>query len=131
MRSIKLSELNELSITQANKDSYDSVIVEWQDIDEGKIKSIKVGSGSGASYKMQIANPKSEAEAYRMGEAKLNALNKGGVSGSLKMTGENIRAGREIEIIFSDNERSIFKVNRVIHTLDGSGYFIDIEFENQ
>ncbi|MSN96441.1 phage tail protein [Campylobacter sp. FMV-PI01] len=128
MVSLKVSDLVELNITEANKNSYSSVIVEWQDIDEGKVKSIKIGSGT--SYKMQIPKPKSDAEAYRMAEAKLRALNSGGISENLRALGMDLRAGREMEIDFGDNNKAIFKVKRVIHTLDGSGYFIEAEFEN-
>lgn len=128
MTTLKLDELMELTITQANKNSYDSVVVEWQDTDEAKIKSIKAGRGE-MSYKMQIAKPKSEAEAYRMGEAKLNALNSGGVSGSLRTVGREIRAGDKLEIIFNNDKKEVFEIKRVTHTLDGSGYFVDVEFD--
>ena len=128
MVTLKLSELIELNITEVNKNSYDSVIVEWQDTDEAKIKSIKAGRGE-MSYKMRIAKPKSEAEAYRMGEAKLNALNKGGISGSLRTAGGEIRAADKLEIVFGDDNKEIFDIKRVVHTLDGGGYFVDIEFE--
>ncbi|MCI6988825.1 MAG: hypothetical protein MR902_04540 [Campylobacter sp.] len=122
---LKLNELSTLNITEANKDSYNCVVVEWQDMDEAKIKSIKVGSGD-ALYKMQIAPPKSEAEAYKMGEAKLNALQKGGISGHLRTTGREFRAGGVLKIEGFDES---FEIKRVIHTLNGSGYFIEVEFE--
>lgn len=68
---LNLAELYSLEITEANRNSYGAVIVEWQDIEAGKTKSIKVGSGE-QIYKMQIAQPKSDNETFKMGEAKLN-----------------------------------------------------------
>lgn len=122
---LKLNELSALNITEANKDSYSCVVVEWQDLDEAKIRSIKVGSGD-AIYKMQIAPPKSEAEAYKMGEAKLNSLQRGGINGLLSTTGREIRAGGVLELEGFDES---FEIKRVTHRLDGSGYFVEVEFE--
>ena len=42
---LNLTDLYSLQITEANRNSYTAVIVEWQDIEAGKVKSIKVGSG--------------------------------------------------------------------------------------
>lgn len=89
---LNLTDLYSLEITEANRNSYTAVIVEWQNIEAGKVKSIKVGggaegAGSGNSrsqdglrsskkseivYKMHIAQPKSDNEAFKQAEAKLN-----------------------------------------------------------
>ena len=45
---LKLTDIYSLEITKANRNSYTVVIVEWQDIEAGKVKSIKVGSGKAA-----------------------------------------------------------------------------------
>ena len=45
---LNLTDLYSLEITEANRNSYTAVIVEWQDIEAGKVKSIKAGSGKAA-----------------------------------------------------------------------------------
>ena len=45
---LNLTDLYSLEITEANRNSYTAVIVEWQDIETGKVKSIKAGSGKAA-----------------------------------------------------------------------------------
>ena len=42
---LNLTDLYSLEITEANRNSYTAVIIEWQDIETGKVKSIKAGSG--------------------------------------------------------------------------------------
>ena len=73
---LSLAECFELSITEANRNSYTAVIVQWHDSTDGKDKQIKVGSGEQV-HKLEIAEPKSDNEAFKRGEAKLNELQKG------------------------------------------------------
>lgn len=60
---LSLDELYELEIMQAYRNTYKSVEIEWQDIATGDIKSLKARNGE-PSYKMRIAQPKNESEAY-------------------------------------------------------------------
>ena len=118
-----------MEITEANRNSYGAVIVEWQDIEAGKTKSIKVGSGE-QTYNMQIAQPKSDNEAFRQGEAKLNELQKGGINGRCSLPGANIVAGGKLKFGgVAGLEANEFSIKEVSHKLSTSGYEIDIEFE--
>ena len=126
---LNLAELYSLEITEANRNSYGAVIVEWQDIEAGKTKSIKVGSGE-QTYKMQIAQPKNDNEAFRQGEAKLNELQKGGINGRCSLPGANIVAGGKLKFSgIAGLEANEFSIKSVSHRLSTDNYEIEIEFE--
>ena len=126
---LNLAELYSLEITEANRNSYGAVIVEWQDTEAGKTKSIKVGSGE-QTYKMQIAQPKSDNEAFRQGEAKLNELQKGGINGRCSLPGANIVAGGKLKFSgIAGLEANEFSIKSVSHRLSADNYEIEIEFE--
>ncbi len=126
---LNLGELYSLEITEANRNSYGAVIVEWQDIEAGKTKSIKIGSGE-QTYKMQIAQPKSDNEAFRQGEAKLNELQKGGINGRCSLSGANIVAGGKLKFDEVPGlEANEFSIKEVSHRLSTDNYEIEIEFE--
>ena len=126
---LNLAELYSLEITEANRNSYGAVIVEWQDIETGKTKSIKVGSGD-QTYKMQIAQPKSDNEAFRQGEAKLNELQRGGINGRCSLPGANIVAGGKLKFSgIAGLEANEFSIKSVSHRLSTDNYEIEIEFE--
>ena len=126
---LNLAELYSLEITEANRNSYGAVIVEWQDIEAGKTKSIKVGSGE-QTYKMQIAQPKSDNEAFKMGEAKLNELQRGGINGRCSLPGANIVAGGKLKFSgIAGLEANEFSIKSVSHRLSTDNYEIEIEFE--
>lgn len=126
---LNLTDLYSLEITEANRNSYTAVIVEWQDIEAGKVKSIKVGSGEQV-YKMQIAQPKSDNEAFKQAEAKLNELQRGGINGRCSCEGENIIAGGKLKFGGVPGlEANEFSIKEVSHKLSTSRYEIDIEFE--
>ena len=126
---LNLAELYSLEITEANRNSYGAVIVEWQDIEAGKTKSIKVGSGE-QTYKMEIAQPKSDNEAFRQGEAKLNELQKGGINGRCSLPGANIVAGGKLKFSgIAGLEANEFTIKSVEHRLTSKDYTCDVEFE--
>ena len=126
---LNLTDLYSLEITEANRNSYTAVIVEWQDIEAGKIKSIKVGSGEQV-YKMQIAQPKSDNEAFKQAEAKLNELQRGGINGRGSCEGKNIIAGGKLKFGGVPGlEANEFSIKEVSHKLSTNGYEIEIEFE--
>jgi len=126
---LNLTDLYSLEITEANRNSYTAVIVEWQDIEAGKTKSIKVGSGE-QTYKMQIAQPKSDNEAFRQGEAKLNELQRGGINGRCSLPGANIVAGGKLKFSgIAGLEANEFSIKSVSHRLSTDNYEIEIEFE--
>ena len=126
---LNLTDLYSLEITEANRNSYTAVIVEWQDIEAGEVKSIKAGSGEQV-YKMQIAQPKSDNEAFKQAEAKLNELQRGGINGRCSCEGKNIIAGGKLKFGGVPGlEANEFSVKEVSHKLSTSGYEIDIEFE--
>ena len=126
---LNLTDLYSLEITEANRNSYTAVIVEWQDIEAGKVKSIKVGSGEQV-YKMQIAQPKSDNEAFKQAEAKLNELQRGGINGRCSCEGKNIIAGGKLKFGGVPGlEANEFSIKEVSHKLSTSGYEIDIELD--
>ncbi|MGH1600824.1 phage late control D family protein [Campylobacter majalis] len=94
---VELNECESLNITEANRNSYAAVIVQWHDSKDGKNKQIKVGSGE-QTYKLNIPEPKSDSEAFKKGEAKLNELQRGGINGNLSTTGRELRAGGKLKI---------------------------------
>ena len=125
---LNLAELYSLEIIEANRNSYGAVIVEWQDI-SWKDKSIKVGTGD-QTYKMQIAQPKSDNEAFKMGEAKLNELQRGGINGRCSLPGANIVAGGKLKFSgIAGLEANEFSIKSVSHRLNTDNYEIEIEFE--
>ena len=124
-----MAECFELSITEANRNSYTAVIVQWHDSTDGKDKQIKVGSGE-QIYKLEIAEPKSDNEAFKKGEAKLNELQKGGVNGSLSAVGREIRTGGKLRIGgVAELDGMEFSIKSVSHSLNGRGYSVSVEFE--
>lgn len=126
---LNLSELESLNITEANRNAYGSVVCEWQDVESGKRKQIKVGKGK-QTYKMQIPEPKSDAEAYKLAQSKLNELKKGGINGRCSCMGANIVAGAQVKFKGALGLEDLkFSVKSVSHTLEPTGYTIEIEFE--
>ncbi|MFV0481361.1 MAG: phage late control D family protein [Campylobacteraceae bacterium] len=122
---ININELLSLSITDANRNSYDAVTLEWQDTATAKTKIVKVGIGE-QIYKMRTPEPKSEAEAFKQGESKLYELQRGGINGTLEAIGQNIKAGEKLKISTIDKE---FSIKSVSHNLDDTGYIVTVDFE--
>ncbi len=123
-----LNELFELEVTDANRNVYGAVIMEWHSATEGKTKSIKVGDGQ--EFKALIAEPKNDAEAYKKAEAKLGELQRGGINGRCKSAGKEVRAGGKISFTgVEDIEGIEFIIKSVTHHLDTHAYIVDIEFE--
>ena len=126
---LNLSDLASLNITEANRNAYGSVVCEWQDVESGKRKQIKTGKGK-QIYKMQIPEPKSDAEAYKLAQSKLNELKKGGINGRCSCMGANIVAGVQIKFKGAPGLEDVkFSGKSVSHTLEPSAYNIEIEFE--
>ncbi|MBE3029688.1 phage tail protein [Campylobacter sp. RM9344] len=127
--SIELSECESLSITEANRNSYTAVIVQWHDSKEGKDKQAKVGSGE-QTYKLNIPEPKSDNEAFKKGEVKLNELQRGGINGSLTATGRELRAGGKLKVLGVNGLNGVeFSIKSVSHNLNTKSYMVDVEFE--
>lgn len=126
---IALNECESLNITEANRNSYTAVIVEWHDNKDGKDKQVKVGSGE-QTYKLNIPEPKRDNEAFKKGEAKLNELQRGGINGNLSTAGREIRAGGKLMILGVDGLENVeFSIKSVSHNLNTTSYMIDVEFE--
>ncbi|MDR2100089.1 MAG: phage tail protein [Campylobacteraceae bacterium] len=126
IKKLALDSLYSLEITDANRNVYDAVIVEWKDKNEGVIKELKIGSGTTQIYKMRISEPKSDTEAIKIGEAKLRDLQSGGVTGNLETQGQEFRVGQKFKINEINRE---FTAISISHSFDGSGYKISVEFE--
>lgn len=126
---IALNECVSLEITESSRNEYSAVIVEWQDMDEAKVKSIKVGSGNNV-YKMQISQPKSDNEAFKKASSKLNELQKGGVSGRCELVGRELRAGGKLKFKGIELDIYEFSIKSVSHSFNGSIYTMSVEFES-
>lgn len=126
---IALTKCESLSIAEANRNSYSAVIVEWHDSKDGKDKQTKIGNGE-QTYKLTIPEPKSDNEAFKKGEAKLNELQRGGINGNLTCAGRELRAGGKLKILNVDGLDGIeFSIKSVSHNLNTTSYMIDVEFE--
>lgn len=124
---LDMSELYSFEISEAYRNTYKSVVIEWQESSSGEIKSLRAGSD-----KMRIAEPKSDSEAFSRANAKLNDLLKGGVSGKCTLAGANIVCGGSVSFKntgASDIDGRVFGVKSVSHSLNSSGYTIEVEFE--
>ncbi|TEY01271.1 phage late control D family protein [Campylobacter sp. US33a] len=126
---INLNECFSLEITESSRNEYTAVIAQWQDTTEGKTKSIKVGSGENV-FKMQIAQPKSDNEAFKFAQSKLNELQKGGVNGRCELIGREIRAGGKLKIKGIKLDILEFSIKSVSHSFNDSAYVITLEFES-
>lgn len=128
---LDMSELYSFEISEAYRNTYKSVVIEWQESSSGEIKSLRAGSGE-PSYKMRVAQPKSDSEAFSRANAKLNELLKGGVSGKCTLAGANIVCGGSVSFKnsgASDIDGRVFGIKSVSHSLNSSGYTIEVEFE--
>lgn len=126
---IALNECFSLSISEANRYAYDSVIVSWHEIASGETKSIKVGKGS-SQFCMKIAEPKSDNEAFKKGEAKLNELRRGSIIGRCEIAGANIKAGSKLVLKGVDGyENTEFSIKSVSFRLDVNSFTSLVEFE--
>ncbi|MBR8464755.1 phage tail protein [Campylobacter sp. faydin G-140] len=126
---IALIDCESLSVTEANRNSYSAVIVQWHDLKDGKDKQTKIGNGE-QTYKLTIPEPKSDNEAFKKGEAKLNELQRGGINGSLTATGRDLRAGGKLKITgIAGLENNEFSIKSVSHNLSTTSYMINVEFE--
>ena len=87
--------------------------------------------GSGEQiYKIQIVQPKSDNEAFRQGEAKLNELQRGGINGRCSLPCANIVAGGKLKFGgIAGLEANEFSIKSVSHRLSTDNYGIEIEFE--
>ena len=87
--------------------------------------------GSGEQiYKIQIVQPKSDNEAFRQGEAKLNELQRGGINGRCSLPCANIVAGGKLKFGgIAGLEANEFSIKSVGHRLSTDNYEIEIEFE--
>ncbi|ENU2303671.1 phage late control D family protein [Campylobacter coli] len=126
---IALKDCISLEISESARNEYSAVIAEWQDINEAKIKSIKVGSGENI-YKMQISQPKNDNEAFKKAQAKLNELQKGGLNGRCELIGREIRAGGKLKIKDINMDHYEFSIKSVSHSFNDQAYIISVEFES-
>lgn len=126
---IDITSCYTLTITEANRNAYDAVVMEWQDTDSGKTKSIKVGKGDSV-YSQKIANPKSENEAFKMAQSKLDELQKGGISGRFECGLQEIKAGGKLILKgVSGYEEVEFSIKSVSHRLTPTTSCSQVEFE--
>jgi phage protein D len=152
-KTVKISELYSLSVTEANRDVYGTVLTLWHNVDTNERRGFYVGYNKGTGkidvvdspaykfdekgegtvvdpatttiYTIETAQPKSFAEAFEMAKAKLEELQRGGKEGSFTTEGQEIRTGQILKI----EKIGIVTVTNVSHSLTPSGYTITVSFE--
>ena len=117
------------SISKRNK--YGSVIAYWQDVGIAKRENVVAGEGK-PSLTLKHSY-KSEDEAQRAAESKLNALRRGGGTVSIRgMVGDPTYSA-ECEASLSGFREGVdgdgWIVNQVTHSLTNSGYTCSLELE--
>lgn len=122
---LKFTELTAFTLEEANRDNYNAVTLEYQDMDAGEIKTIRVGVGE-ITYKIKAAQPQTAAEALQVCEAKLKELQKGSTTGSIETTGRKLLTGGKLKIDMIAKE---FSITSVTHSLSTSGYTVSAELE--
>lgn len=103
--------------------------MQWHDSKDGKDKQAKIGSGE-QTYKLNIPEPKTDNEAFKKGEAKLDELQMGGINGNLSCTDRELRASRKLKILGVAGLKNVeFSIKSVSHNLNTTSYMIDVEFK--
>jgi len=120
--SIDKNEVENYSLTYANKTLYKSVKATFRDTKENK--DIEVTYGSTKPVYHLKGSFKSKEEALKKAKGILGLLNSGTVKGSLTCTGRNIIAGGKLSF-----DGSEYLIKRVTHTMNSSGYSVKVEFE--
>ncbi len=122
------SECESWQIKHSNRTLYRSCKATWHDTRENKTKEITAGSGE--PQLILRGSFKTEADAKAKADARLQAANRGVVSGNLTIYGQNIRAGGILKLTGFGSDDGKYTINRVEHRLGPDGYSVYVEFEN-
>jgi len=124
---VDASECYSISIRHSNRTYYESATATYRDTKTNKHREVKIGDekptlGIKDDYK-------SESEATQSAIAELSKANRGMKSGSLSLKGELIFAGGVLNLTNAGEDSGEYSIKSVTHTLDGSGWNIDVGFE--
>lgn len=117
------NECENWELEYTNKTLFNSCKAVWHDTKENKTKSITVGSGN--PIKTLEAKFKDEDEAKQKAKSALEVANKGTIKGNLSIYGQIIEAGAKLNF-----KNQIFQIISVNHSINTSGWNIEVEFEN-
>jgi phage protein D len=123
-------EVENLSIKYSNKLFYKSCEAKWHDNKENKAKTVVVGDDKPVFS--LTGTFKDEADATIKAQAKLSLINKGIVSGSFTMSGAEIYAGANLQLIntINNEDDGIFSIKTVKHNFTPTGgWIVNVEFE--
>ena len=117
------NECENWELEYTNKTLFNSCKAVWHDTKENKTKSITVGNGN--PIKTLEAKFKDEDEAKQKAKSALEVANKGTIKGNLSIYGQIIEAGAKLNF-----KNQIFQIISVNHSINTSGWNIEVEFEN-
>ncbi|MBZ7976914.1 phage late control D family protein [Campylobacter sp. RM12637] len=121
---LQVSDCSSLSITENNRVKYDACEISSHNTSNATLTKIKVGNGENIA-KIDAPPNKSSQELESLATSKLSELNKGGIKGNLTCVGQQIVAGGVLEL----EGIGVYSIKSVKHTLSGTSYTLDIEFE--
>ena len=126
--SLDEDECENVSIENTNKTLYNSCKAIWRDTKENIQKSITVGSGE--PIKVIKDSFENVAQAKLKARAALEKANAGLKSGSIACYGFEIYAGGILDLTGTYDDDGDYDIKRVDHTVDESGWNINIEIDN-
>lgn len=120
-------ECYSISIKHSNRTYYKSVKAVYRDTKSNQHKEVKIGNDKPT---LNIKDDyKSANEAKQSAAAALAKANRGIKSGTLSHKGALIFAGGILKLINAGEDSGEYSIKSVTHTLDTSGWNIDVEFE--
>ena len=128
---IDVSLCSSSSLKHSTKTYYKSCEASFHSIDEAKILKVTVGDGTPV-IKIQNAF-KDKSDAKLKAQAKLDAINKGTVKGSLSLKGKSVYAGTKVELFntYEGEDDGLFSVESCSHSYSrGGGWTTSLRIEN-
>ena len=116
-------------IKNSNKTFYKSVRLQYQDTKQNKVKTVQIGKEKPTYNVQDTFTDKGNLESKA--KAKLQVLNKGIKTGSFKIYGFAIYARSKLRLLHVKKEDDItYHIDKIVHTLDSSGWNMSVEFSN-
>jgi len=127
---IDVSSCSSSSIKHSTKTYYKSCEASFHSVDEAKILKVTVGDGTPV-IKIKSAY-KDKLDAKIKAQAKLDAINKGIVKGSLSLKGKSVYAGTKVELFntYEGEDDGVFSVESCTHNWNSRGWTTNLEVEN-
>jgi len=128
---IDITKCSSSSLKHSTKTYYKSCEATWHDLNTGETKKVTIGDGTPV---IKINSTyKDEADARVKAKAKLDAINRGTVTGSLSLKGCSVYAGTKVNLIntYNNEDDGVFSIVSCNHSWSrGSGWNCSLELEN-